>query len=99
MGPLLSRSRASTGRVNLFAESAGLLVVSPEVINRLNALDESLTVATLASYQPVAAKEMVATIKVIPFAVPGPVLQVAEAMAKQGPAALSLHPFRPLKVG
>jgi molybdenum cofactor cytidylyltransferase len=99
MGPLLARSRASTGRVNLFAESAGLLVVNPAVINRLNALDESLTVATLASYQPVAAKEMLATIKVIPFAVPGPVLQVAEAMAKQGPAAISLHPFRPLKVG
>ncbi|MDO9708324.1 molybdopterin-binding/glycosyltransferase family 2 protein [Paracraurococcus lichenis] len=99
MGPLLSRSRASTGRVNLFAESAGLLVVNPKVVNRLNALDESLTVATLASHVPVSAKEMVATIKVIPFAVPGPVLQVAEAMARQGPAALSLHPFRPLKVG
>ncbi|MBK1662195.1 molybdopterin-binding protein, partial [Paracraurococcus ruber] len=99
MGPLLSRSRASTGRVNLFAESSGLLVVDPAVVNRLNALDESLTLATLASHVPVAAKEMVATIKVIPFAVPGPVLQVAEAMARQGATALSLHPFRPLKVG
>ncbi|TDH64131.1 4-diphosphocytidyl-2C-methyl-D-erythritol kinase [Dankookia rubra] len=99
MGPLLARSRASTGRVNLLAETPGLLVVEAETINRLNALDESLTVATLASHIPVAAKEMLATIKVIPFAVPGPVLQVAEAMAKQGTPPLSLHPFRPLKVG
>ncbi|MFC7474917.1 NTP transferase domain-containing protein [Dankookia sp. GCM10030260] len=99
MGPLLARTRASTGRVNLVAETAGLLVVEAGVINRLNALDESLTVATLASHIPVSAKEMLATIKVIPFAVPGAVLQVAEAMAKQGPPPLSLHPFRPLKVG
>ena len=99
MGPLLARSRASTGRVNLLAETPGLLVVEAETIDRLNALDESLTVATLASHIPVTAKEMLATIKVIPFAVPGPVLQVAEAMARQGPPPLSLHPFRPLKVG
>ncbi len=98
-GPLLARSRAATGRVNLVAESAGLLVVRAPVINRLNALDEGLTVATLPAYVPVTAKEMVATIKVIPFAVPGHVLDVAEALVKQGPAALELHPFRPLKVG
>ncbi len=95
-GPLLARSRAATGRVNLVAESAGLLVVRAPVINRLNALDEGLTVATLPAYVPVTAKEMVATIKVIPFAVPGHVLDVAEALVKQGPAALVLHPFRRL---
>ncbi len=99
MGPLLARSRASTGRVNILADAAGLLVVNPTTVNRLNALDESLTVATLASHLPVAAKEMLATIKVIPFAVPGPVLEVAELIARTGPPAISLHPFRPLKVG
>ncbi len=99
MGPLLARSRASTGRVNILADAAGLLVVDPTTINRLNALDESLTVATLASHIPVSAKEMLATIMVIPFATPGPVLEVAELIARSGPPALSLHPFRPLKVG
>ncbi len=99
MGPLLARSRASTGRVNLLADAAGLLVVNPTTVNRLNALDESLTVATLPSHIPVSAKEMLATIKVIPFAVPGAVLEVAELLARTGPPALSLHPFRPLKVG
>ncbi|HYZ31554.1 MAG TPA: 4-diphosphocytidyl-2C-methyl-D-erythritol kinase, partial [Crenalkalicoccus sp.] len=99
MQPLVARSRAATGRVNLFAESAGLLAVNAGVVDRLNALDESLTIATLPAFTPVAAKEMLATIKVIPFAVPGSVLQVAEALARQGPPALSVHPFRPLKVG
>jgi len=103
MGPLLARSRASTGRVNLLADAAGLLVVNAPAIDRLNALDESLTVATLPSHVPVSAKEMVATIKVIPFAVPGPVMQVAEVQARQMAqnigAILAVHPFRPLKVG
>ncbi|WP_149535362.1 NTP transferase domain-containing protein [Siccirubricoccus phaeus] len=103
MGPLLARSRASTGRVNLLADAAGLLVVNPAAIDRINALDESLTIATLPNYVPVTAKEMVATIKVIPFAVPGAVLQVAEGQARQaaqlGGPVLAVRPFRPLKVG
>lgn len=98
-GPLLARSRAATGRVNLVSEAAGLLVVRASVIDKINALDESLTVATLAPYVPVGSKEMVATIKVIPFAVPGTVLDVAEALVKQSPPALEVHPFRSLKVG
>jgi molybdenum cofactor cytidylyltransferase len=100
MGPLLSRSRAATGRVNLFAETAGLLTVNAGAIDRINALDESLTVATLPQFMPVGTKEMVATIKVIPFAVPGAVLGVAELLTRQsGAAPIALHPFRPLKVG
>lgn len=99
MAPLLARSRASTGRVNLFAEAAGLLVVDAPAVDRLNRLDESVTVATLASHLPVKAKEMLATIKVIPFAVPGAILDVAETLARQGGPMLSVHPFRPLKVG
>src|SRR3712207_5405161 len=99
MAPLLTRSRASTGRVNLFADTAGLLVADVDAVNRINRLDESLTVGTLPSHLPVRAREMVATIKVIPFAVPGAVLEVAEAVARQGPPPLALLPFQPLKVG
>jgi molybdenum cofactor cytidylyltransferase len=99
MAPLITRSRASTGRVNLSAETAGLLVVNADAVNRLNRLDESLTLGTLPSFVPVRAREMVATIKVIPFAVPGAVLEVATALARQEHPLLALHPFQPLKVG
>jgi molybdenum cofactor cytidylyltransferase len=99
MAPLLTRSRASTGRVNLFAETSGLLVVDAEAVNRLNRVDESVTLATSATFLPVRAREMVATIKIIPFAVPGGVLDVVEALAKQFRPLLTLHPFKPLKVG
>ena len=96
--PHVTRTRASTGRVNLIAESGGLLVLDAPTIDRLNALDESLTVATLPNYSVVQPKEMLATIKVIPFAVPGAALNVAEALLRKH-RVLSVHPFRPLKVG
>ena len=99
LAPLIARSRAATGRVNLAAEVPGLLRVDGQKIDRLNNVDEGLTVGTLADYSVVAARDLVATIKIIPFAVPGQALAVAETMARQGTPALTLHPFKPLKVG
>ena len=61
--------RAFTGRANLFAQSAGVLVVDKDAIDRLNRIDEAITLATLPAYKPVVAGEMIATVKIIPFAV------------------------------
>ena len=99
VGPLLGRTRAATGRVNLVAEAAGVLRVDAAKIDRLNGVDESLTVGTLPDGAVVAARDLVATVKIIPFAVPGTMISVAEAVAAHGGPALRLHPFRPLKVG
>lgn len=99
VAPLIARSRAATGRVNLSAEVPGLLRVDAAKIDRLNAIDESLTVGTLPDYAVVAPRDLVATIKIIPFSVPGTMLSVAEAVARQGGSPLTLHPFRNLKVG
>jgi molybdenum cofactor cytidylyltransferase len=99
VSPLIARSRAATGRVNLAAEAPGLLRVDAGKIDRLNSIDEALTVGTLPDYAVVAPKDLIATIKVIPFSVPGTVLTVAETLARQGGSPLTLHPFRALKVG
>jgi molybdenum cofactor cytidylyltransferase len=99
LSPMIGRTRAATGRVNLIAEAAGVLRVDAGKIDRLNAIDEAVTIGTLPDYAVVAPKDMLATIKIIPFAVPGPVLSVAETMARQGAAGMSLHAFRPLRVG
>jgi len=99
LSPLIARSRAATGRVNLLAETHGLLRVDAALINRLNSIDEALTIGTLPDYAVVAPRDLVATIKIVPFSVPGNVLSVAEAMARQGISPLTLHPFRHLKVG
>jgi molybdenum cofactor cytidylyltransferase len=99
VSPLLARTRAATGRVNLAAEVPGLLRVDAAMINRLNTIDESLTIGTLPDYAVVAPKDLVATVKIIPFSVPGNVLAVAEALVRQAGSPLTLHPFHHLKVG
>ncbi len=96
--PALTATRASTGRVNLIAATPGLLRVERDRLDAVNAVHEALTVGTLPDAASVAAREMVATIKVIPFAVAEGVLAEAERVARQGPI-LRLHPFRPLRVG
>jgi len=84
VSPLLARTRAATGRVNLAAGAPGLLCIDRARIDRLNSIHASLTIGTLPDCSVVAAKDLVATIKIIPFAVPGAVLAEAEALARQG---------------
>jgi len=96
--PMVTASRASTGRVNLIAEVPGVLQVDRSGLDAVNAVHEALTVGTLPDAASVAAREMLATIKVIPFAVAEDVLAEAERIARQRPV-LRLHPFRPLRVG
>lgn len=94
-GPGLRAEAAFTGRVNLFATEAGLVVLDRAALEALNRRDERLTLATLPPLAAVQAGDMVATIKIIPFAVPE--VLVAQAIAALPPDALRLAPFRPLR--
>lgn len=86
-----------TGRCNLFAEADGVFVAQAAAIDAVNALDESVTLATLAPMRRVVAGEMVATVKIIPFAAPGALL--ARALDAAESARLSIAAFRPLRIG
>jgi molybdenum cofactor cytidylyltransferase len=90
--------RPFTGRSNLFAEHAGVLVVDPDAIRRINAVDESVTVATLPAFRAVEEGEMIGTVKIIPFAVPEAMLREAMAAADAAPP-VRVAAFRPLRVG
>ena len=92
-GPGLSAGTAFTGRVNLFAEAHGLLTLDRDEIDRLNRIDEALTIATLLPLAPVVPGQMVATIKIIPFAAPERHVAAWEAIAGARPP-LGLVPFR-----
>jgi molybdenum cofactor cytidylyltransferase len=96
-GPNLRAEEAFTGRVNLFAEKAGMVVVDAERIVGLNGVDEAITTATLAPFRAVAPGDMVATVKIIPFAVPRAALDAALQAAGKG--AVRVAAFRPLRVG
>ncbi len=89
--------RAFTGRANLFARSPGVLVVNKDAIDRINRVDEAITVATLSAYKPVVAGEMIATVKIIPFAVAAAARDRALAVAKE--PVVSIAPYRIRKVG
>jgi molybdenum cofactor cytidylyltransferase len=96
-GAHLRCAPAFTGRVNLFAEIAGLAIIDAEAVDRVNAVDEGITVATLSPYRAVADGDMVATVKIIPFAIPGSALEAALALS---PAeAIAVRPFRPMRIG
>ena len=60
---------AATGRVNLHASEAGVFTVDKALVDRLNAIDPAITLATVAEFKPVEKGDMVATVKIIPFAV------------------------------
>jgi molybdenum cofactor cytidylyltransferase len=91
--------RAFTGRCNLFAEQAGVLVVDKEGIDRLNRIDEAITLATLPAYKPVVAGEMIATVKIIPFGVSGAHRDAALAVAAQAKPLIRVAPYKIRKVG
>lgn len=84
-GPGTRAQAAFTGRANLHAAARGVAIVDGPRVTALNHLHESLTLATVTPFAIVDQREMVATVKVIPFAVPGSVLDSALAIAAGGP--------------
>ncbi|MBE9558768.1 MAG: molybdopterin-binding/glycosyltransferase family 2 protein [Proteobacteria bacterium] len=95
-GENLSVSAAYTGRVNLFASSRGLAVYDRAALDRLNNVHEAITVATLPPHAPVEARQMVATVKIIPFAVPG---DIVAACVTRIETAFRVAPYAAGKVG
>ena len=89
---------ASTGRVNLHASDAGVFTVDKMLVDRLNAIDPAITLATVADYRPVEKGDMVATVKIIPFAVDGALVdRVASLLAAM--EIFAVNPYRPMTVG
>ncbi len=86
---------AFTGRSNLHAEIGGVLIVDREGVDKLNRVDEAVTLATLPAFKSVHAGEMVGTVKIIPFAISNDIHHQSLAVAKQ---FLSIAPYRVKRV-
>ncbi len=95
MGEGVRVSNAGSGRVNLLAASPGVVRIDPDRLAHLND-HEGLTVATLARHSPVRARQMVATIKVIPYAVSESILAAAESV---GGPVVWMDALKPKLVG
>ncbi len=63
-------SNAATGRVNIFAQDAGIAQIDAARVNAFNAVNPMITVATVPPFHRVDAGTMVATVKIIAYSVP-----------------------------
>ena len=87
-----------TGRANLHAPAAGIALIDAGRVRALNRLHESLTLATVQPFDLVSARQMLATVKIIPFATPKAVVAEALALAA-GAAMIGFAPFRSCRAG
>src|SRR5207302_3025384 len=97
-GPNITVANAFTGRANLFAEARGLLVFDRDRLDHLNLVDEAVTLGTLPPFAVVEPRQMVATVKIIPFAVPEDAVAKAAGFAAEGEPLLRVAAFVPRDV-
>lgn len=77
----LRRTDARTGRVNVYAQTVGVVRIDANALTRANSVNPMITVATLDDFVRLEANRMVATIKIISYGVPeGDVMRAAELL-------------------
>ena len=86
--------RSATGRVNIHAGKLGVLRYDRDRLRRFNLVDEGVTLAVVQHNQLLAAGDMAATLKIIPFFVSGDAVAAAEAVLDGAPL-LDFHPLEP----
>ncbi len=90
--------KSATGRCNLFALEAGVVEIDARQIVQLNQLDESLTLACLRPFERVEKGQMLATVKIIPYAVPRNTMDAALKMVGEV-APVQMRAFSKKRVG
>jgi molybdenum cofactor cytidylyltransferase len=99
VGPGVSAAPAFTGRVNLHAKARGVFVVDRERVDRLNLVDEAVTLGTLPPSTVVEPRQMIATIKIIPFAASESAVRDCARAAITGGPLLRVAAFRARPAG
>jgi molybdenum cofactor cytidylyltransferase len=84
-----------TGRCNLMAAAAGIVVLDPARVDALNTVHEAATLATALPWEAVEPGQIVATVKIVTFAVPEDVVARCTAAG----ARIRVAAFKPTNVG
>jgi len=91
-GAGLTVSDARTGRCNLIAAKDGVVLIDEAIVTAANLISETVTVATLPDKDAAKAGQIVATVKIIPFAVSAAVMaRIAKAITAP---AVKLAPYQ-----
>ncbi|MBF8270010.1 MAG: molybdopterin-binding protein [Gammaproteobacteria bacterium] len=98
-GEFMQLDSPFTGRCNIRTTRHGLLHVNREGIDQINRVHESLTIATLPHLAHIQPEDMIATIKIIPFAVDSATLESCRTAARRLQPILRVLPFRTQRVG
>jgi len=98
-GPGVSVAAPAAGRCNLFARVRGVLSVQQRGVDQLNLTDEAVTLATLPAFTLVAPDELIATVKIIPYAIARALLERATELARTGPPLVDVAPLAPARAG
>lgn len=88
----LKTGPAFTGRLNLVAETPGVVCIDAKAVSAFNTVDEGLTLATLPDYMRVSVDQLVATVKIIPYGIASAAVEAG--LRALGEMAVSLHPFK-----
>ncbi len=99
VGEAATAGAAFTGRANLYAESAGVVVYEAARLDAFNLIDESVTLAMVPPYQSVEAGQMIATLKIIAFSVPEDTVLLTEAIARRDAPLVRVAAYPPTRVG
>lgn len=97
-GPGLRFSEVSEGRVNLIAETPGLLSIDLGALARINAIGD-VVFATVHTHQTVCAGRAVAGTRIIPLATGQENIEAVEAVCAANFPIIEIKPFIPHRVG
>ena len=96
--PGLGRSGPSTGRVNVHARERGVVIVDAGALRELNLL-EGVTLATARDHSVAQSGKMVATLKILPYALPGVVVDEAVRVGRERGPLIDVRPLPSRRVG
>ena len=97
-GPGLRLTSPREGRVNLIAETRGLLKIDTDALTRLNRLGQ-IAFATIRANRPVSSGQPVAGTRIIPLVIDGEELCRAEEICRETFPLIRIAPFTSRRVG
>jgi molybdenum cofactor cytidylyltransferase len=86
------------GRANVMATVTGPLRINVTALDRLNNIDEGITIATLREHTLVYKGQMLSLVKIIPFAMPAARVEDVEAIASESAPVISVRELQPRSV-
>lgn len=98
-GEHLTAQASFTGRSNLYANEAGLLVYDSVRLDQLNMVDEAITIAALPPFTVVESRQVIATIKIIPYGVASAPVERSITISQSPDALFRIATFKLHKVG